>query len=82
MYDGTLTRKQASNCFKDFFFTFWFQSIKDVQLLAIIGVLVAVILVVIIIWELVAPHYMIIQYLDKDVSITMITCLFPRQRET
>ena len=41
-------------------------------MLAIIFVLVALMSTVIVIWELVAPHSIIIKYMDKDVSIVIM----------
>ncbi|XP_052793585.1 gamma-aminobutyric acid type B receptor subunit 2-like [Mya arenaria] len=44
-------------------------TIKDYQLLAIIGILVAVITGVLIAWEAVGPHSVVVQYLEKEVHM-------------
>ncbi|XP_052793432.1 gamma-aminobutyric acid type B receptor subunit 2-like [Mya arenaria] len=45
------------------------RTIKDYQLLAIIGILVAVITGVLIAWEAVGPHSVVVQYLEKEVHM-------------
>lgn len=44
------------------------QTIKDKQLLVIISVLAAVVLVVVVVWEILAPHKTIIKVLDNEVK--------------
>ncbi|XP_052793470.1 gamma-aminobutyric acid type B receptor subunit 2-like [Mya arenaria] len=44
-------------------------TIKDYQLLAIIGILVAVITGVLIAWEAVGPHSVVVQYLEKEIHM-------------
>ncbi|XP_052793367.1 gamma-aminobutyric acid type B receptor subunit 2-like [Mya arenaria] len=45
------------------------RTIKDYQLLAIIGILIAVVTGVLIAWEAVGPHSVVVQYLGKEVHM-------------
>ncbi|XP_053374076.1 gamma-aminobutyric acid type B receptor subunit 2-like [Mercenaria mercenaria] len=45
------------------------RTIKDYQLLAIIGAVVAVVLVVLIVWETIGPHMVETKYLPKDIYL-------------
>ncbi|XP_060600012.1 gamma-aminobutyric acid type B receptor subunit 1-like [Ruditapes philippinarum] len=45
------------------------RTIKDYQLLAIVGGLVGVVLMVMILWAIIAPHTIIVNYLDKQVYL-------------
>jgi len=45
-----------------------FQSIKDIQLLGIIGVFVAVVFSVLVIWQILGPHVIIVHYIINQVG--------------
>lgn len=45
-----------------------FQSIKDIQLFALTFGLAAVVVLVLIVWELVAPHNVVVRFLKNEVS--------------